>query len=650
MKSFKSNLFTVLIVSALSLTPTLASASPAASAAALSGETADALSQSWMPKSLTSLTASSKPITAAEFAEAMKLAAEEAGTTVSPSASNISGALTREKAAVLLDSVIHVPYAASAGYQDIAGGSPYSKAIANVYTAGLMQGNSSQAFGYGKPLTHREAATIIYRLYQYLQPFKLTEATIAEMQKAMETGRLTSEELVQQYLDRIAKYDDQGPKLNSIITLNDKALETAKQLDAERAAKGERSPLHGIPVIVKDNYNTSDMPTSSGNIGLKDVIPPEDATQVKELRDAGAIIIGKANLHEFAFGYTTVSSLGGQTLNPYDPTRVPGGSSGGTAAAVAANLAAVGMGTDTGGSIRIPSSFNSLVGIRPTVGLSSRYGIAPLALTQDTGGPIARTVEDAAFILNATAGYDPKDIATAKSVGFVPKDYTDYLDKDGLKGARIGIVREVFGDDAQVNAVVSQAIEEMKAAGATLVDNVKIPNFDLINKYGSLSAWEFKFQFNDYLKSLGDATPYKSLDELIASGKYDPSIEKALIDRNNRESLDAQEYKDIVLFRTKYVQEAVLKMMADNHLDALIFPTSSKTAVKIGQEQVAGDAFKLSSFTGWPTVTVPAGFTSDHLPVGIDFFGRAFSEPELIKLAYSFEQHTHHRVAPQTTP
>ncbi|MEC0370180.1 amidase family protein [Paenibacillus chibensis] len=649
MKSFKRNLLTLLLISALSLTPIIASASPAVSPASGSEKT-EASSPSWMPQSLTSLTLSSSPITTAEFAEAVKRAAEAAGSSVSLAASNDKEHLTREKAASLLNSAINVPYAKSIAYKDIAPNSPYEKAISNVYTAELMQGKSPQTFGYGKMLTHREAAAIVYRLYQYLQPFQLTEATIADMQKAMETGRLTSEKLVQQYLDRIAKYDHQGPSLNSILTLNAKALDTARQLDMERAATGERSPLHGIPVIVKDNYDTYDMPTTSGNIGLKGVTPPDDAAQVKKLRDAGAIIIGKANLHEFAFGYTTVSSMGGQTLNPYDPTRVPGGSSGGTAAAVAANLAAVGMGTDTGGSIRIPSSFNSLVGIRPTVGLSSRDGIAPLALTQDTGGPIARTVADAALILNATAGYDPHDIATAKSVGFVPKDYTDYLDKDGLKGARIGIVREVFGSDAEVNSVASRAIEEMKAAGAILVDNVQIPNFDIINKYGSLSAWEFKFQFNDYLKSLGDAAPYKSLDELIASGKYDPSIKKALIDRNNRTSLDAQEYKDIVLFRTKYVQDAVLKMMADNQLDALIFPTSSKTAVKVGEEQVAGDAFKLSSFTGWPTVTVPAGFTADHLPVGIDFFGRAFSEPELIKLAYSYEQQTHHREAPELTP
>ncbi len=649
MKSYKSNLLTILLLSTLSLTPVIASASPAASPAS-GGETKEAASTDWMPSSLTSLKASKTPITTAEFAEAMKLAAQAAGSTTIPAFPSVQGNLTREKAAALLNSVIEVPRAKSVGYKDIAQDSPYSQAISNVYTAELMQGKTPEAFGYGKMLTHREAAAIVYRLYQYLQPFKLTEATIADMQKAMETGRLTSEALVQQYLERIAAYDHEGPKLNSILTLNAKALETARKLDAERAASGERSPLHGIPVLVKDNYDTYDMPTTSGNIGLQGVVPPDDAAQVKKLRDAGAIIIGKANLHEFAFGYTTVSSMGGQTLNPYDPSRVPGGSSGGTAAAIAANLAAVGMGTDTGGSIRIPSSFNSLVGIRPTVGLSSRDGIAPLALTQDTGGPIARSVADAALILNATAGYDPNDIATAKSVGFVPKDYTDYLDKDGLQGARIGIVREVFGSDAQVNAVASSAIEEMKAAGAILVDNVKIPNFDIINKYGSLSAWEFKFQFNDYLKSLGDAAPYKSLDDLIAAGKYDPSIKKSLIDRNNRTSLDAEEYKDIVLFRTKYVQDAVLKMMADNQLDALIFPTSSRTAVKVGEEQVAGDAFKLSSFTGWPTVTVPAGFTKDHLPVGIDFFGRAFSEPELIKLAYSYEQHTHHREAPQTTP
>ncbi len=443
--------------------------------------------------------------------------------------------------------------------------------------------------------------------------------------------------------------------MNAILTLNPEAIHIAKALDAERAERGPRGPLHGIPIIVKDNIDTVDMPTTSGCICLEGAMAPDDAAQVKKLKDAGAIILAKSNLHEFAFGYTTVSSLGGQTLNPYDLTRVPGGSSGGTGAAIAANFAAVGLGTDTGGSIRVPSSFNSLVGIRPTVGLSSVDGIAPLAHAQDTGGPIARSVEDAALILNATAGYDPNDVSTAKSVGFVPEDYTAYLDKEGLKGARIGIVREVFGTNPEVNQVMNQAIEDMKKAGAIIVDDVKIPNFAEINKYGSLSAWEFKFNFNDYLKSLGAEAPFHSLDDIIKAGKYHPSNEQMLQQRNSRESLNSEEYKDILLHRTKLAQEAILKMMADNQLEALIFPTSANPPVKIDNTQMKeyqniGEGFKLSSFTFWPTVTVPAGFTSDGLPVGMDFFGRAFSEATLLKLAYSFEQNTHHRKAPELTP
>ncbi|WP_258313383.1 amidase family protein [Paenibacillus sp. tmac-D7] len=620
-----------------------------------SSEVKEALAQNWIPNALQEKAGSYSAVTEKDFNDALFAASKAAGASLDITFSLAEESLSREKAASLLDKIINVPYAKKFGYNDIPLNSPYESSILNVRQAELMNGISSQSFGYGQPLTNEDAAVLAYRVYKYLLPFTLPEASITEMQKAMESGRLTSEELVQQYLTRIEKYDDKGPALNAILTLNPEAIHIAKALDAERAERGPRGPLHGIPIIVKDNIDTVDMPTTSGCICLEGAMAPDDAAQVKKLKDAGAIILAKSNLHEFAFGYTTVSSLGGQTLNPYDLTRVPGGSSGGTGAAIAANFAAVGLGTDTGGSIRVPSSFNSLVGIRPTVGLSSVDGIAPLAHAQDTGGPIARSVEDAALILNATAGYDPNDVSTAKSVGFVPEDYTAYLDKEGLKGARIGIVREVFGTNPEVNKVMNQAIEDMKKAGAIIVDDVKIPNFAEINKYGSLSAWEFKFNFNDYLNSLGAEAPFHSLDDIIKSGKYHPSNEQMLKQRNSRESLNSEEYKDILLYRTKLAQEAVLKMMADNQLEALIFPTSANPPVKIDNTQMKeyqniGEGFKLSTFTFWPTVTVPAGFTSDGLPVGVDFFGRAFSEATLLKLAYSFEQNTHHRKAPEMTP
>ncbi|MFX3634556.1 MAG: amidase family protein [Candidatus Pristimantibacillus sp.] len=607
------------------------------------------LAQTWMPKGFITSSNGKSIVSSTEFVSLLNTAADAAGSDQDITSTSSSAQVKRETAAVLLDQIIDVPYTPKSAYTDIKSNS-YLSSIQVISTSGLIKGISSISYGYGQELTKSDAAIIAYRLYQYLQPFNPVEASISSIQTAMETGRLTSEELVEQYLGRIEKYDDNGPKLNSIITINDDAIATAEKLDAERSKQGARGPLHGIPVILKDNFDTADMPTTGGSLALKDSMPEDDAYQVKKLREAGAIILAKANLHEFAFGYTTTSSVGGQTLNPYNLTRVPGGSSGGTGASIAASFAAVGMGSDTGGSIRVPSSFNSLVGIRPTIGLSSRDGIMPLALTQDTGGPIARTVADAAAVLDATVGYDPNDVTTASGVGRIPDSYLDSLKADGLKGARIGIVREVFGTDGEINTVMTNAIQELKQGGATLVDNVAIPNFKQINSFGSLSAWEFKFQFNDYLATLGDSLPYGTLSDIMATGLFDPSIAAQLKERNDRESLDDETYKDIVLYRTRLAQQAVLKMMADNDLDALIFPTSAKQIVAIGGDQTIGDGFKLSSFTGYPTVTVPAGFTTDNMPVGIDFIGRPFSEATLIKLAYSYEQSTQHRQAPELTP
>lgn len=606
------------------------------------------LTQNWSPKGFITSSNGNSIVSATEFVNLMNTASKAAG--YDHEITNKPGeVITRETAAVLLDQIIDVPYPQKIAYTDVKSSS-YLSSIEVISTSGLIKGFSEVRYGYGQTLTKTDAAVIAYRLYQYLQPFNPVEASITSIQSAMETGRLTSEELVQLYLDRIKQYDDNGPKLNSLIQVNDQAISLAKKLDNERSEQGSRGPLHGIPIILKDNFDTSDMPTTGGSLALKDSVPADDAYQVKKLKEAGAIILAKANLHEFAFGYTTTSSIGGQTLNPYNLSRVPGGSSGGTGASIAASFATVGMGSDTGGSIRVPSSFNSLVGIRPTIGLSSRDGIMPLASTQDTGGPIARTVADAAAVLDATVGYDPNDITTASSIGNVPDSYLDYLDAEGLKGARIGIVRDVFGTDTEINTVMTNAIQELKQGGATLIDNIAIPNFTQINSFGSLSAWEFKFQFNDYLTTLGDNRPYGTLSDIINTGLFDPSIAKQLKDRNNIGSLEDETYKDIVLFRTRLAQQAVLKMMADNNLDALIFPTSAKQIVEIDGDQTIGDGFKLSSFTGYPTVTVPAGFTTDNMPVGMDFIGRPFSEPTLIKLAYSFEQSTQHRRTPELTP
>ncbi len=486
--------------------------------------------------------------------------------------------------------------------------------------------------------------------------FNLVDATIADINAAFDAGALNSQELTQLYLNRIDAYDDRGPNLNSLITINPDALETAAALDLERQTTGKRrSPLHGVPIIVKDNYNTFDLPTTAGALALEGFVPNADAYQVEQLRNAGAIILGKANLSEFAFSFSTESSLGGVTLNPYDPTRTPGGSSGGTGAAIAASFGSIGLGTDTGGSIRIPSSFNSLVGVRPTIGLSSRDGIIPLALSQDVGGPMTRTVADAAVTLDYTVGFDPKDPVTEKSIGNVPDSYTDYLDAQGLEGARIGVVRELFGSDfdpeaAEVNAIANEALAAMESLGAEIVEDVTIANLEQILAYPSLSGFEFKSNLNDYLAQQPNA-PVQSLDEIIASGGFLPSNEATLITRNSRGDLENDpQYLDIIQNRPTLTQQALLAALAENNLDALFFPTSTEPAALFSESIVTGSANRLSPFSGFPEITVPAGYTLEGLPVGISLLGEAFSEAELIKLAYAYEQGTSNRLAPTRTP
>ncbi len=440
-----------------------------------------------------------------------------------------------------------------------------------------------------------------------------------------------------------------------MITINPNALETAAALDKERQLTGPRSPLHGIPVILKDNFDTFDLRTAAGALALEGSVPTSDAFQVQKLRKAGAIILGKANLAEFALSFTTESSVGGTTLNPYDTNRNAGGSSGGTGAAIAAGFGAIGMGTDTGGSIRVPSSFNSLVGVRPTIGLSSRSGIIPLALSQDVGGPMTRTVADAATVLDATVGYDPKDPVTATSIDQVPDSYTDFLNRNGLKGARIGVVRDLFGPDsdpeaAKVNAVINTALEDMESLGAEIVDSVTIPNLDQILSYPSLSSFEFKFNLNDYLAAHPNA-PVDTLTDIIQSGGYLPSNEEILRFRNSRESLaNNPEYLDIIQNRPVITQQSILTALEENNLDALIYPTATTPPNLLEEPVEAGSTNRLSPFSGFPAITVPAGFTPEELPVGIEFLGRAFSEAMLLELAYSYEQGTLNRLPLITTP
>ncbi len=478
--------------------------------------------------------------------------------------------------------------------------------------------------------------------------FEVMEQTIPELQDAMAAGRVTSHELVEQYLARIEAYDQRGPGLNAMISLTAAALDEADALDQERASGSVRGPLHGVPVVVKDNYDMVGLPTTAGSVALADWHPPDDAYQVARLKAAGAIIIGKTNMHELAYGIETISSLGGQTRNPYDPTRNPGGSSGGTGAAVAANFAAAGMGSDTCGSIRIPSFHHALVGLRGTRGLSSRDGIIPLALTQDMGGPLTRTVTDLALVLDATVGRDPADAITELGEGNIPSTYTDFLEPGALAGARIGTLDFQLGttpQDQPVRRVIQAALDAMEAAGATIVA-LEIPEIPELLQGASLERWEFETQFAEYLRTPG--TPVGSIEEILDAGLYHEALEARYRRSAAAPGLDDPEYLEIVA-RRDVVRRHVLEAMADQQIDAIAYPTIRRTARPIGEPQ-PGTNCVLASVAGLPAIVVPAGYAADGMPVGLELLGEAWAEGALIRLAYSYEQLTHHRRPPHTTP
>ena len=487
--------------------------------------------------------------------------------------------------------------------------------------------------------------------------FELEEATIATIHAALGSGRLTCPQLVRSYLDRIDAYDHKGPQLNAILTVNPRAMQIAAAMDQAHRPGAALPPLHCIPVILKDNYNTFDLPTTGGSVTLKGFIPPRDAFVVKRLRDAGAIILAKANLTELARGGTTVSSLGGQTKNPYDLTRTPGGSSGGTGAAIAANFGVLGTGSDTGQSIRSPASALSLVGLRPTRGLISRDGIIPYSPTQDEAGPIVRTVDDAARMLDAIAGYDPADPITAFSAKRIPKSYTASLTKDGLAGARIGMLSDFFGRDPvhrEVNAVVESAIGRMKAAGAEMI-RLSLPNIDALTRNLSVTSFEFKTAFNRYLASLGPRAPVKSLDEFIARGEFHPSLRSGLeADARVVDGLNSADYK-VQLLRRDALRQAVMTVIAANRLDAILYPHQRRLVVPIGEDQVDRNGV-LSNSTGFPAIVFPGGFSAPTasapggVPVGIELLGAEWSEPVLLALAYSFQEQARIRRPPASTP
>lgn len=486
--------------------------------------------------------------------------------------------------------------------------------------------------------------------------FDLMEATVAQIHAAMREGTLTCRELIEAYLDRIEAYDQKGPAINSVITVNPHALGEADACDAYFEANGEFcGPLHGIPVMLKDNFNTVDMQTTAGSVALKGWVPPTDSFVTKRIRDSGAIILAKTNLHEFAIWGESISSILGQAVNPYDPTRTPGGSSGGTGATIASNIGVIGLGTDTINSIRSPASANSLVGIRPTIGLVSRAGIVPYSLTQDTAGPICRTVEDAARCLDVIAGYDPDDAETSWCIGKIPASYLDSLNVDGMKGRRIGVLKSLFGKEeinSSTNEVLRNAMKVFEENGATLVpieDDIDQP---WLTSETSVHLDDFEHDLNGYLEKLPPEWPIHSMREVLEKGLFHPFSEGNMRDAMKL-GVGTPRYLE-KMYNKIGVRTHILKIMADLQLDAMIYPHQQQLVCKIGGNQQQRNGVLCSS-TGFPSIAVPAGFAPDEnapigVPVGMEIIGRPWSEPLLIEIAYSFEQHSHFRRPPVSTP
>ncbi len=497
------------------------------------------------------------------------------------------------------------------------------------------------------------------------ESFELEEKTLAELQDAMASGRYTSRHITELYLDRIRRLDRAGPELRSVIETNPDALDIAARLDDERRSGKVRGPLHGIPILVKDNIGTADhMTTTAGSFALQGSIPPEDSGVAARLRAAGAIILGKANLSEWAnfrssHSVSGWSGRGGQCGNPYAVDRNPCGSSSGSGAGASANFSAAAIGTETDGSIVCPSSLTGVVGIKPTVGLVSRAGIVPISHSQDTAGPMARTVTDAAAILGALTGVDARDEATKASAGHSHTDYTQFLKPDGLKGMRIGVERSYFGRDDRIDALMEDALHVLSAGGATIVDKTILVNK---RKTGGpefqVLLYEFKADLAKYLQGLGPKAPMHTLADLIAFNDAHKDEEmpffgqEVFLEAEQKGPLTSKEYLQALHDARLYSRaEGIDGLMEKHQLDAIVAPTTRPAWVT---DLVNGDsnAFGSSSpaaVAGYPNITVPNGLIQG-LPVGISFFGRAWSEPTLLRIAYAYEQATHHRTAPKLLP
>ncbi len=493
---------------------------------------------------------------------------------------------------------------------------------------------------------------------------ELDEVTIADLQAGIASGKFTARSLTSKYLARIEEVDRHGPSLRSVIEMNPDALAIADALDKERAAKGARGPLHGVPVLIKDNIDTADrMQTTAGSLALAGSRPVRDSFVAQKLREAGAVILGKTNLSEWAnirSSHSTSgwSGRGGLTRNPYALDRNPCGSSSGSGAAVAANLCALAVGTETDGSVVCPSSANGIVGLKPTLGLMSRSGIIPIAHSQDTPGPMARTVNDVAILLNALAGADPRDSATAESTGKRSPDYTRFLDPNGLRGARIGVARKYFAFNDLVDDLMSSVMEEMKRQGAVLVDPADLEShgkFD--DSEFMVLLYELKADLNAYLAGRPDALVH-SLKDIIEFNERNKDKEMPyfaqdiLIKAEAKGPLTSKEYLDALESNHRLTRaEGIDGVMDKLHLDAIMAPTGSPAWLTdlINGDHAAGGSSNAAAVAGYPDITVPAGFIAG-LPVGVSFFGRAWSEPVLLKIAYGFEQATKVRKAPKFLP
>jgi len=492
-------------------------------------------------------------------------------------------------------------------------------------------------------------------------PFNVVEATIADIHRAFQAKTLTCRALVDSYLARIDAYDKQGPALNAIVVVNPNARAAAdavdKQFASPNAGTFAKRPLHCIPMVVKDNFETIGLQSANGSKSLEGFISDRDAFQVARIKAAGAIVIAKTNMAEFAFSpQESLSSIQGHTKNPYALDRVPAGSSGGTAASVAASFAAAGLGSDTGNSIRGPSAHTALAGIRSTMGLTSRAGVIPLSYLADIAGPMARTLEDAVRVFQVIVGEDPDDPVTARARGRKIPDYRASLVRGGLKGARIGILRDAYerqSTDEEVVKVFMKALDDLKAAGAEIVEGAVVTRPQ--RAQGGGTCRQFKYDINEYLATRGQKAPVKSLDEIIASEKFDPSVRARLLgaQKSTPQGPDSDACKAEMAYREAF-GAAVTTTMDEHRLDAFVYPTWSnppRPIVVEGNVPTGDNSQVYSPTSGFPALTVPMGYTRDNqLPAGMTFFGRAWDEARLIRLAYDYEQATKHPRAPASTP